>query len=77
MTHMDECTPPILPSVRGLYSFYIKVEYFHKHIVGEHVDCHQAYIGRVSVCSGHCITAYLDLVLDQTLPGDIQNGRPS
>jgi len=42
-------------------------EYFHEHIVGEHVDCHQAYIGKVSICSGHVQTAYVDPA-DQTLP---------
>ena len=24
------------------------IEYLHEHIIGEHVDCYQAYIGRIS-----------------------------
>jgi len=30
-----------------------KIECFHEDIVGEHSDCHQAYIAKVSVYSGH------------------------
>jgi len=61
---MHECIPPMLHSRVLIPKIHIE-EYFHEHIVVEHVDCHEAYIGRVSVCSGHCNlqTAYVDLVL--------------
>src|SRR5712671_146028 len=44
---MHECMPWIVP----MRNIHIE-EYFHEHIVREHVDCHQGYIGRVSVYSG-------------------------
>jgi len=31
---------------------YIGIEYVHEYIVGEHVDCHEPYVRRVSMCSG-------------------------
>src|SRR5712672_2374868 len=72
---MHECIPLILHSSVPIPKIHIE-EYFHEHIVVEHVDCHQAYIGRVSVCSGHCtdgIRRSRVAVLDLTLPGGVKN----
>jgi len=50
---VDEGMPCISQRKIGLTDtyFFIEIEYFQEDIVGEHVDCHQAYIGRISVGS--------------------------
>ena len=52
-------------------------KYFHENIIGEDVDCHLAYIGRSAFIQDTVRTAYVDLVLDEILPGGVQNDRPS
>jgi len=77
---MDEYLPHILrsPSRPARFvSIYIGIEYFHEYIIGERVDCHQAYVGGVSVVRDTVQTTYVDLVLDQTLSGGVQKYRAS
>ena len=72
---MHECMPWIL-RIQIITTIHI-AECFHEHIVGEHVDCHWASLeGSASVQNTEG-TAYVNLVLDQTLPGDLQNDRLS
>jgi hypothetical protein len=75
---MDECMPRVLRIIVKPWQIAIiltEIEYSQEHIVWEHVDYHQAYIGRVSIVQGTVQTTYVDLVLDQTLP--IQNDHLS
>jgi hypothetical protein len=72
---MDECMPLISPMIVPPGIILTEIEYVHEHIVGEHVDYHQAFIGRVSIVQGTVQMAYVDLVLDQTLP--VQNDHLS
>src|SRR5712671_7677921 len=75
---MDECMPRISRRIPGkIVNIYIESKYVHEHVVGEHVDCHRAYIGKVSLVQGTVQTTYIDLVLDQTLHGGVQNDRLS
>jgi hypothetical protein len=65
---MDECVPCTLPSVPlRRVNISTEIEYFDEHIVGEHVDCHQAYMEQSAFVQAIVQTAYVDLVLDQAL----------
>jgi len=59
---MHKCNPLMLHRAPVL-NIHIE-EYFHKHIIGEHVDCHQAYIGGSVFIQDTVQTAYIDLMLD-------------
>jgi hypothetical protein len=58
---MDEC----MPAIPRIVNIFIKTEYFHEYIVGEHVDRHQAYMEQSAFVQAIVQTAYVDLVLDQ------------
>jgi hypothetical protein len=51
-----------------------EIEYVDEDIVWEHVDYHQAYIGRVSIVQGTVQMAYLN---HQTLLRGVQNDHLS
>jgi hypothetical protein len=69
--------PLILPIIVPTDIILTEIEYVHEDIVWEHVDYHQAYIRSVSIVQGTVETAYVDLVLDQTLPRGVQNDHLS
>jgi len=58
---MDEGMPRIERSEIGLMNIYVGLECFHENIVWKHVN----------------LSSGVDLVLDKTLPGGVQNDRPS